>query len=265
MINRKTKRWWNVKEWAPHILTFVVIIALWEGVVRGLNVSNAIFPTATDTFASLINFFKSTESLIHIWATLSETLLGFLIGGATGAILGILIAEIPSIKKLVFPFVLAFNSIPKMAMAPLFLVWFGYGISSKVAIVVVTSFFPVLINMMVGLNNIDKSQIKLLQAYSASSWQIFRRVKLPGSLPYLFAGLEIAIVFSVIGAIVSELVGANKGLGYLMLFYNSQFKVAEMFSVLVVMSIMGYLLVLCIQIIAGKVVFWQGKSSRKSE
>lgn len=264
MNNINVRRRWNVKKWGPLLLTLVVIIAIWEGIVRGFNVSSAIFPTATDTIVGVFRFFQSPESLNHIWVTFSETILGFFIGCLIGAVLGVLISEFSLLKRIVFPYVLAFNSIPKMAMAPLFLVWFGYGLSSKVAMVVVTSFFPVLINMVVGLSNIDRSQIKLLQAYSATPWQIFRRVKLPGSLPYLFAGLEIAIVFSIIGAIVAELVGANKGLGFLMVFYNSQFKVAEMFSVLVVMSLMGYLLLLCVQIISRKVVFWQGKSTDKS-
>jgi NitT/TauT family transport system permease protein len=265
MLIRKSKKRWNGWDYIFKIITFIAIITLWEGIVRGLNVSSSIFPTATATISSFFKIIVDAKNLMHLWATFSETAIGFFLGSLSGVLLGILVAEVQWVKKLVFPYIIALNSVPKMALAPLFLVWFGFGIASKLAIIIVTTFFPVLINMVAGLRKIDESQIKLLQAYSATSWQIFRRVKLPGSLPYLFTGLEIAIVFSVIGGIISEFVGADKGLGFLMLFYNSQFKIAEMFAVLLLISIMGYMMLFCVQLVSRRVVFWQGKSNARLE
>ncbi|KHF37973.1 hypothetical protein LQ50_24200 [Halalkalibacter okhensis] len=246
------------------LLTFIVILIVWEGSVRYFDVSSAIFPSAIDTFTSFVRFFFETENLRHLWITFNQTIAGFLLGSIAGAILGILISEVPWVRKQIFPYIIALNSVPKIAIAPLFVVWFGFGASSKIAIIMVTTFFPVLINMVVGLSSASEAQIRLLRSYSANSWQIFRRVKLPSSLPYLFSGLEIAIMLSVIGAIISEFVGSSQGLGYLMLFYKAQFRIPEMFAVLAVISIMGYLLMLSIQICTKKVVFWQG-SSKKNE
>jgi NitT/TauT family transport system permease protein len=111
--------------------------------------------------------------------------------------------------------------------------------------------------MVMGFSEVDGSQIKLLRAYSSSSWQIFLRLKLPASLPYLFSGLEIAIVFAVIATVVSEIVGSGKGLGFMMMDYNSKFQISKMFAVLAIISIMGYLLLLAVQFVSRRVVFWQ--------
>ncbi|WP_407270071.1 ABC transporter permease [Radiobacillus sp. PE A8.2] len=246
-----------------HIATFLTVIFIWEAVVRIFDISSSIFPSGIETVFSFFSFFFNFESIEHLWATFSETMLGFLLGSLGGAILGILVAEIKWMKNHIFPYLVALNSIPKMALAPLFIVWFGFGISSKVAMVMISTFFPVLINMIVGMDKIDANQIKLMKAYSASKWQVFRRVKLPGSLPYLFSGLEIAIIFGVIGAVVAEFVGADKGLGFLMLFYNARFEIDDMFAILGVISLMGYLLLLAVQKASKKIVFWQGNDNKK--
>lgn len=248
---------WNGKEIGLLILAFVVIIALWEGIVRVFNVSHTVFPTASDVGRYLFTNLIDGTFISHFKITFVETIGGFLIGSISGILLGVLVAEIRWINKLIYPYILATQAIPKVALAPLFLIWFGFGISSKIALAVTMVFFPVLINTVTGLDNVNKSQIKLMQAYSATPWQILRRVKLPSSLPYIFAGLEIAIVLSIVAAVVSEFVGANAGLGYLIIIYNNQLNLAGQFSVLILLGVVGMLLSFAIQALSRKTVFWQ--------
>jgi NitT/TauT family transport system permease protein len=259
MLKKKTKglKRWNYKVVILQIVTFLVFIGAWEWIVFHFDVSSGIFPSATSTISSFLSFFAEDNAAANLWTTFIETVTGFVLGSISGAVLGILVAEILWIRKYIMSYIVALNSIPKMALAPLFLIWFGFGMTSKITLVVVSTFFPVLINMVMGFSEVDGSQIKLLRAYSSSSWQIFLRLKLPASLPYLFSGLEIAIVFAVIATVVSEIVGSGKGLGFMMMDYNSKFQISKMFAVLAIISIMGYLLLLAVQFVSRRVVFWQ--------
>jgi NitT/TauT family transport system permease protein len=254
-ITKGLKR--NSKVVVLQIITFLVFIGAWEWIVYHFDVSSAIFPSATSTISSFLTFFAEDNAAANLWTTFIETIWGFVLGSISGAVLGILVAEFNWVRKFIMPYIVALNSIPKMALAPLFLIWFGFGMTSKVTLVVVSTLFPVLINMVMGFSEVDGSQIKLLRAYSSSSWQIFLRLKLPASLPYLFSGLEIAIVFAVIATVVSEIVGSGKGLGFMMMDYNSKFQISKMFAVLAIISIMGYLLLLAVQFVSRRVVFWQ--------
>ncbi|MFD1039428.1 ABC transporter permease [Virgibacillus byunsanensis] len=248
---------WNARDIGLLLLTFVVIVALWEGIVRAFNISDNIFPTASDVGLYLFSNIVDGTFLSHFKVTFIETIGGFVIGSLGAIVLGVLVSEIRWINNLIYPYILATQAVPKVALAPLFLIWFGFGISSKIALAVTMVFFPVLVNTVTGLQNANESQIKLLQAYSASRWQILRRVKLPGSLPYIFAGLEIAIVLSIVAAVVSEFVGANAGLGYLIIIYNNQLNMAGQFSVLILLGVVGMALSALIQGISRKIVFWQ--------
>jgi NitT/TauT family transport system permease protein len=259
MLKKKTKglRRRNSKVVVLQIITFLVFIGVWEWIVYYFDVSSAIFPSATSTISSFLTFFAEDNAAANLWTTFIETITGFILGSISGAVLGILVAEFHWIRKFIMSYIVALNSIPKMALAPLFLIWFGFGMTSKIMLVVVSTFFPVLINMVMGFSEVDESQIKLLRAYSSSSWHIFLRLKLPASLTYLFSGLEIGIVFAVIAAVVSEIIGSGKGLGFMMMDYIYKFQISKMFAVLSIISIMGYLLLLTVQFVSRKVVFWQ--------
>ena len=145
---------------------------------------------------------------------------------------------------------------PKIAIAPLIVVWFGFDTSSKVVIAATVAFFPVLVNVIVGLKTIDAGKLELMRSLNASRWQTFRLVQFPNALPFVFAGLDIAIVFSVLGAIVGEFVGAQRGLGNLILQFNVSLDIAGVFAVLVMLSVMGVALHLVMQAIQKRVIFW---------
>jgi NitT/TauT family transport system permease protein len=160
------------------------------------------------------------------------------------------------VEQTIYPYVVALQTLPKIAIAPLIIVWFGFGISSKVVIAAMVGFFPVLVNVIVGLKTIDQSKLDLMRSLNATRWQTFRLVKFPNALPFVFAGLDIAIVFSVLGAIVGEFVGAQRGLGNLILQFNFSLDIAGVFAVLILLSVMGVALHLIMQAIQRRVIFW---------
>lgn len=235
---------------------FVLVIALWQFAVTWSGVSPLIFPGPWSVATALFDGFNSGEIPEHMWVTLYEILMGFLFGATLGFLLGAMIGQSALMEAVFYPYVVAFQTVPKVAVAPLFVLWFGFGMTSKVIITATIVFFPVLANTIVGLRSAPHDQIELMKAYTASSWHIFRMVRLPHALPYVFAGLDIGIVLAVIGAIVGEFVGAEAGLGYLILQRNFSMDVAGMFAILIVLSVIGTVLHSVVRRVARRVIFW---------
>jgi NitT/TauT family transport system permease protein len=158
----------------------------------------------------------------------------------------------------VYPYIVAFNSVPRIAISPLIVIWFGTGLQSKAIIAALVSFFPLLISVIVGLKAVDVEQLQLMRSLKARKWQTFRTVIFPNALPSIFGGLEIAIVLAVVGAIVGEFMGASQGLGYYILFANSRFDTAGMFAAFFILGVLGMILNLSVKLVAKRVVFWRG-------
>jgi NitT/TauT family transport system permease protein len=237
-------------------LVFAAFVALWEWAVRAFGVPAYIAPAPSAVLASLAGGLRSGLYLEHFWITLYETLLGFGIAAVSGIVLGAVIAQFRVLEQTVYPYLVALQTLPKIAIAPLIIVWFGFGISSKVVIAAMVGFFPVLVNVIVGLKTVDQSKLDLMRSLNATRWQTFRLVKFPNALPFVFAGLDIAIVFSVLGAIVGEFVGAQRGLGNLILQFNFGLDIAGVFAVMILLSVMGVVLHLLMQFIQKRVIFW---------
>jgi len=235
---------------------FVLFIGLWEWVVRQWDVPAFIAPAPTAVTRSLVGGIRSGVYLEHFWVTLGEALAGFGIAAVTGVALGAIIAQSRLLERTVYPYLVALQTLPKIAIAPLIIVWAGFGLSSKVIIAALVAFFPVLVNVIVGLKTIDQSKLELMHSLRASRWQIFRLVTFPNALPFVFAGLDIAIVFSVLGAIVGEFVGAQRGLGNLILQFNVTLDIAGVFAVLILLAVLGIALHLIMQAIQRRVIFW---------
>jgi len=235
---------------------FVTVVAMWEAVVHVFAVPSFIAPAPSAIVASLRGGLVSHLYLEHFWVTLGEALLGFLIAAVTGIALGAVIAQFRIVERTFYPYLVALQTLPKIAVAPLVVVWFGFGLSSKIVIAATVAFFPVLVNVIVGLKTIDAGKLDLMRSLNATRWQTFRLVKLPNALPFVFAGLDIAIVFSVLGAIVGEFVGAQRGLGNLIMQFNVSLDIAGVFAVLVLLSVMGVVLHLTMQAIQKRVIFW---------
>jgi NitT/TauT family transport system permease protein len=245
------------------LLTFVVFVGGWEYLVRGLAVPEIVLPTPSAIAAALWKSLVGGELLEHVGVTLFEVLSGFLIGTIAGLAIGFAVALSPLAEKLFYPYVIAFQTVPKVALAPIIVIWFGYGLTSKVIITAMIAFFPVLANAIMGLRAAPADQLEMMVTYTASRWQVFYMVRLKQALPYIFVGLDVAIVLAGIGAIVGEVVGAKAGLGFLILQKNFNFDMAGTFAVLVVLSLIGVGLHAIISAIQRKVVFWMDVSGKQ--
>jgi NitT/TauT family transport system permease protein len=244
----------------PHVplipLVFVAFVACWEWAVRAWELPPFLVPAPSAVAAALAAGLASQLYLAHFWVTLSEALAGFLIAAVAGIVTGAVIAQFRLVEQTLYPYLVALQTLPKIAIAPLIIVWFGFGITSKIVIAAMVSFFPVLVNVIVGLKTVDKGKLDLMRSLNASRWQTFRMVKLPNALPFVFAGLDVAIVFSVLGAIVGEFVGAQRGLGNLILQFNFTLDIAAVFAVLILLSVLGVSLHLLMQALQRRLVFW---------
>ena len=237
-------------------LVFVVFVGSWEWVVRAWKIPEYLVPAPSTVAGALARGVRSGLYVANFSVTLSEALLGFLIAAVAGIAMGAVIAQFRVLEQTFYPYLVALQTLPKIAIAPLIIVWFGFGISSKIIVAATVAFFPVLVNVIVGLKTIDPAKLDLMRSLRASRWQTFRLVTFPNALPFVFAGLDIAVVFSVLGAIVGEFVGAQKGLGNLILQFNFSLDIAGVFAVLILLSVMGVALHLAMQAVQKRLIFW---------
>jgi NitT/TauT family transport system permease protein len=241
---------------ALRVLLLVATLGAWEVVVRLFRVPAYLVPTPSSMLVALYRGAASGIYLDHLWVTLSETLLGFFFGCLLAFSLGIAVALSRRVEYFLYPFIVMFQALPKVALAPLFLIWFGLGLASKVAQAGFTAFFPLMVNIIAGLRSADEDRVSLMRSLDASEFQIFRMLRLPSALPFIMAGLEVAMTLSLIGAIVAEFVGAQSGLGMLMQSMNFTMDVAGQFSILLLFSALGLALNFAIVLIRRRVLFW---------
>jgi NitT/TauT family transport system permease protein len=238
------------------LATFAVFVIGWEGIVRGFGIPKIVLPPPSAVVVAFWESLREGELHWHLAVTLYEVLAGFVVGSIGGLVLGFVIALSPLMERIFYPYVVAFQTVPKVAVAPIIVIWFGYGVSSKVVITATIAFFPLLANTIMGLRAAPQDQIEMMVSYTASRWQVFRMVRLLQALPYIFVGLDVAIVLSVIGAIVGEFVGAKAGLGYLILQKNFNFDMAGTFAILIILSVIGVGLHALIGVAQRHIVFW---------
>ena len=243
------------------VALLVLVLLFWEFGVRALSIPKFLIPPLSDVLTALWRGLAAAPLArdgfwYHGFVTLSEVLLGFVIGSGIGLALGIAISQSRVLEALIQPYVAAFQSIPKIAIVPIVIMWLGYGVSSKVAIVCMLTFFPVLVTSVAGFKAVDTDRIDLLRSLSATPWQIFTKAKLPSAMPFIFAGLDMAAAFAVVGAIVGEFVGAQAGLGVLILQSDAQMDTGGSFAVLIVLSIMGIALTKALGWVRSRVLHW---------
>ena len=240
---------------------FILFILAWEFLVRYFKIPVFLIPPPSQVIVAMgrglaAPIWAREGYYLHAFQTLSEAGLGFILGSALGLIIGIAISQFKIVEKTLLPFIVAFQTLPKVAIAPLFVVWFGFGITSKVLIAALLTFFPLLVNSIAGFNSVEQEKVDLMRSLSASRWMVFKTVQFPSALPFIFAGLDMGIVFCVIGAVVGEFVGAQIGLGVLILQMNFSMDIAGAFSVLVILSAIGLSLHTIVVYVRRKVIFW---------
>jgi NitT/TauT family transport system permease protein len=219
------------------LLAFTVLIVAWEIVIDVLKVPEFLVPAPSRFFARLV---QSRDLFwTHSLVTGYEVILGFVAAAIISIPLALVIASVPIVERGVYPLIVFFQLIPKIAIAPLFIVWFGFTLFPKILLTFLLCFFPVLVDSMTGFKAIDPRLYYISRSMGASRWQTFRHIRLPAAMPFIFSGLKVSIVFAATGAIVGEFVGANEGLGYLLMRGTSYLDTPLIFAALVALSIMG--------------------------
>lgn len=251
-----SESWFAFPKSSSSILTILCLLAVWEACVALFEIPAFILPTPSAVAYRVVEDFTSGAIGPHLWITLAEVVFGFLLAAVLGIGLGTAVALVPSIDRTTYPILLALQTVPKVAIAPLLIIWFGYGAHSKAIMAALIAFFPILVNVIAGLKTTDSRRVLLMRALKAGPVKTYLKVRLPGMLPYLFAGLEVGIIFSVIGAIVGEFVGASVGLGSLIIQRQASVDVTGVFSVLTYLSLMGLIMSLGIKILARRLTFW---------
>jgi NitT/TauT family transport system permease protein len=200
----------------------------------------------------------------HGGVTVWEALFGFAIGSALGAILGLVLSHWPILGRSWYPYIVGFQSLPKVALAPLMVVWFGFGLEGKIFITAIITFFPVLVNMMAGYQAVEPERIELARSCNASEWHLLTKIIIPSCLPFLFAGLGVASVLSILGAVVGEFVGATAGLGMLLMQYNQSMEIAPLFAVILLLAVIGFLMNYLVSLFERRYCFWAQRSTATS-
>jgi NitT/TauT family transport system permease protein len=238
---------------APWIAV-VGAVCVWQLIVSGLNVSEFIFPSPTAIGQSLIMYAAAIGQ--DAWQTFWTTMVGFGLGIATGVVLGLIVGSSRLMYKALYPLMVGFNSIPKVAFVPVLVVWFGIGTIPAVLMAAVLSFFPIVVNVATGLAILEPELEDVLRALGASRLDIIRKIGIPRSLPYFFASLKVAITLAFVGTVLSETVAANTGIGYLMMSAGSSMKMPLLFAGLVVISVMAMAMFVLIAELERRLTGW---------
>lgn len=244
--------------WAQHLLVFTIFIAIWEMSVQFNWVSALILPSP---FAVVVAWWDLAISRGIIWGhfftTLTEVLVGFIVGASFGIGVAILSAINMTFRRLVSPYMVALQVTPRIAIAPIIVAWLGFGMEPKMAIAAIICFFPMFINALTGLMQVDHESLEMFESMRATKWQIFRHLQLPGALPVIMAGFKTGISLALIGAIVGEFVSASEGIGVLIQRFSFQLLLPEAFASLIMLTAMGLLLYGLATFADRHIVFWR--------
>ena len=226
-----------IKNNGQTLLTFILALLVWHFGVVLFGVKEFILPTPIAAIQTL--FQGKFRWPMNFMATFYEVAGGFLVSGLVGVILGVAIVWSEWLKRTILPFLVFLNSLPKIAVAPLFMIWFGYGILPNILIVFLISFFPVVVNTAAGLVAVEEDLLDLVNYLHATKWQKMKKIQLPNSLPYIFSGLKIAATTAVTGAIVGEFVASEKGLGSVIIFSQTTLATPVIFGSLILITVIG--------------------------
>jgi NitT/TauT family transport system permease protein len=241
-------------------LTFVaVLLAAWWAVTEAELVAPYILPSPLDTWQTAQD--NAAYLAQNTWVTGWETIVGFVIAAIIGEFVAVVMVYSSNLEKTLYPLILFAQVIPKIAIAPLFIVWLGFGTSPKILVAVLMAFFPIVISGLAGLRSVDPEILELTSTMGASRFKTFMKIRFPASLPQLMSGLKVAATLAVTGAVVGEFVGANEGLGYVILQANGNVDTAMLFAALIIMSALGILLFAVIEIAEKLLIPWH--SSRR--
>jgi NitT/TauT family transport system permease protein len=243
---RRRARMTKLIPWVSTLLSIVLLVIIWKLVIAIFDVSPFVLPQPEDVLKGVKELVNSDGFWTDVRVTLTETLVGFAIALALGIILGTILGRVVWLEQAARPVIVASQVVPKVALIPLFIIWFGFGMTSKIIIVALLAFFPILLNVILGVRSVDSGHRDVMRSLNASRWETFRRLEYPSTLPYILAGMEVGIVFAVVGAIVGEYLGGDQGLGYRIVTSLNNLQAETLFAVILVLTLFGFLLYLAV-------------------
>jgi NitT/TauT family transport system permease protein len=249
----------SLMRWLPFISTPILVLVLiggWQFAVSVIGVSRFILPAPLDVWNSLVALLTGGDIWWHIWITLWEVLVGFGFALLAGTTVGAVLGRVVWLERVVRPVLVALQVTPKVAFIPIFVIWFGFGTTSKIIMAGILAFFPIMLNVMLGVRSVDRGHRDVMRGLGASKWATFRNLELPSTLPYIFAGAEVGIVFAVIGAIVGEYLGGSEGLGHLVVRSLNALDAPQLFAVIVLLALMGSLLYAAVTLTKRLMIPW---------
>ncbi len=243
---------------------FIAFLLGWQFLPQALGIPAFIIPPLSKVWDEFLHMLAHDKLLYHTAITAFQVLAGFLLGVALGILCGFVLGMSPTAEFVLSPYILALQIAPKVAFAPLFVIWFGYSVTPKILVAVLIVFFPVMINVLGAVRAIDPDIVRLARSFTASRLQVFWKVQFPASLPPLFAGLRIAATLAVIGVLVGELVGGNTGLGYLLSFGEGAGNTAGVFVTIIMLTLVGLALYGAVVLVEGRVLHWLPARARQA-
>jgi NitT/TauT family transport system permease protein len=234
----------------------VAFLAAWQWLPGLLGVPRFIIPPASDVWSEFLYMLRSEQLLFHTAATMASVVAGFALGALLGMVIGYTLGISATLEVMLSPYILALQIAPKVAFAPLFVMWFGFTVYPKILVAMLIVFFPVMVNVLGAVRTIDRDQINLARAFNATRAELFWKIEVPASMPPLFSGLRIAATLAVIGVIVGELVGGNVGLGYLLVFGQGQANTPMVFVVILLLTLIGLIAYVAVVLVEARVLHY---------
>lgn len=246
------------------LAVLVLFLAAWEWGPGGLGIPEFVLPRFSAVCVEAARIWQAEALLWHAGITAAEVVIGFVLGSLMGALIGYALGLSPRVEAVLSPYLLALQIAPKVAFAPLFVMWLGYTMYPKILVAVLIVFFPVLINVLSAMRTMDYDMINLARSFSATRLQVFRMVEYPTTMPALFSGLRIASTLAVIGVVVGELVGGNMGLGYLLVFFEGQGNTAGVFVIIGALTVIGIVAYYAVVLTERRVLHYLPSAERRT-
>jgi putative hydroxymethylpyrimidine transport system permease protein len=243
-----------LRDWGPPVVLLALLLGGWELAARLGWVEDYLLPAPSEVARALVE--DRDVLLPDAWVTAQEVLLGFAIALAVGVGVAVALHLSPMLRRALYPIVVASQAVPIVVIAPILVIWFGFGMGPKLIVIALICFFPIVVNTLDGLRAVDRDQVRMLRTLGAGRWDTFRRLELPASLPYVFSGAKIAVAVAVIGAVFGELVGSDAGLGHAIQVGMAQLLTARVFAAVLLLSAMAIALFALVSLIERRAVPW---------
>lgn len=249
-------RYRRILPWVSAPILLLLFLGLWQVAISTTSISPTTLPAPRDVGKEIVRLLSTGELNADLVVTLTETVIGFVIAVVAGILVGTVLGRVQWLEVAMRPALVFFQVVPKVALIPLFVIWFGFGIGSKIVIAAILAFFPLMLNVLLGVRSVDRGHRDLMRSLRANKWETFRRLELPSTLPYVFTGMEVGVIFAIIGAIVGEYLGGNEGLGFQVVTSLNALDAPRLYAVIIVLAALGCLLYFAITGLKRLVIPW---------